>query len=234
LHLYNGFPIHNEDVYLLEKSLFGFEYNGNEIIPCEYFKDNTNKFFDLISGSFYITWAPFPIIFGLMAFFAKKAKIGFDFWLCFLITNIFGFIGYIVYPAAPPWYYLEYGPQLLTDAPNSAAGLIRFDQMIGFPLYEGMYSQGTNTFGAMPSMHAAFPLVLLFYSLKFGKKWFSVLVGISLISIWFGAVYSNHHYIIDVIAGIFCGILGILITETWVNRKFRPNWYQKVLSFINQ
>ncbi len=232
LHLYNPFEIQNESLYLLEKSLFGFEYLGETIIPCEYFKIHTKPFFDFISGFFYITWAPFPILFGLLVFFKSRAKIGLNFWICFLIANLLGFIGYICYPAAPPWYYLTYGAEIIKDAPPSAAGLIRFDQMFDINVYQNMYSQGTNTFGAMPSMHAAFPLILLYFSRKFGNKWLSILIAISMISIWFGAVYTNHHYILDVIVGIFCGILAIFITEMLVNRNFAPNWYKKTLSYI--
>ena len=140
------------------------------MIPCEYFNLHTNTFLDFISGLFYITWMPFPLIFGFIAFFTGRKKLTFDFWLCFLIANLFGFMGYILFPAAPPWYYLEYGAEIIHNTAPSAAGLLRFDAIIGMPLYADMYSQGTNTFGAMPSMHAAFPMILSFYSLKYGKK----------------------------------------------------------------
>jgi len=232
LHKYSNIPIHNENLYEKELSLFGFMYNGKEVIPCEYFVENTHAIFDFISGAFYITWMPFPLIFGLIAFFAGKRLLVFNFWTCFLIANLFGFIGYIFYPAAPPWYFLTYGAEIIKDTSCSAAGLARFDQLVGMPLYEGMYSQGTDTFGAMPSMHAAFPLILVYYSIKFKNKWLTGLFLISLVSIWFGAVYSNHHYIIDVIIGILCGIIAIILTETMVNRTFMPAWYEKAMEYI--
>lgn len=232
LHKYSTVPIHNADLYEKELSLFGFMYKGKEIIPCEYFVENTHYILDLISGIFYVTWMPFPLIFGLVAFIAGRRKLVFDFWTCFLLANILGFLGYIFYPAAPPWYYLTYGAEIIKDASCSPAGLIRFDNLVGIPLYQGMYSQGTDTFGAMPSMHAAFPLVLVYYSRKFKNKWLTTLFFISLISIWFGAVYSNHHYILDVIIGIGCGILAIILSETMVNRTFIPTWYEKTMLYI--
>ncbi len=113
------------------------------------------------------------------------------------------------------------------------AGLARFDEMIGIPIYHGMYSQGTNTFGALPSMHAAFPLVLSYYSLKYGNKVLTTLFVISLLAIWFGAIYSNHHYLIDVLMGIGCGIIGIFLTEKTVNGNFVPSWYHNTIKNIS-
>jgi membrane-associated phospholipid phosphatase len=43
------------------------------------------------------------------------------------------------------------------------------------------------------------------------------------LGIWFAAVYSSHHYVLDVLAGITCAILGIglfqkiLHTKGWVH-----------------
>ncbi len=232
LHDYNPFPILVKKLYDLEVQFFGVDVNGTKVTLCEYFNEHIHPFFDIVAGTFYITWAPFPILFGIYIFFKNKRKLVFDFWLCFLLANIFGFIIYILLPAAPPWYYLQYGDNLMVNAPGEPAGLARFDEMIGFPLYHGMYSQGTNTFGALPSMHAAFPLVLSFYSLKYGNKVLSTLFIISLLSIWFGAVYSNHHYIIDVLMGIGCGIIGIFLIENTVNSNLVPSWYTKTIDYI--
>ncbi len=233
LHQFNGFPIHLEDLYQLEVQLLGVNYEGIKISLCEYFNYHQSTLFDVISGLFYVTWAPFPILFGLILFYKRKQKLLFDFWMCFLIANLFGFTGYVLYPAAPPWYFFEYGNQILVDTPNSGAGLLRFDALIGFPLYKGLYTSGTNTFGAMPSMHAAFPIILVYYARKHGNRTLLLLFIVSMICIWFGAVYSNHHYVLDLFGGFFCAIMAIIITESIVNRKFALLWYQKVVDYIS-
>jgi membrane-associated phospholipid phosphatase len=141
-------------------------------------------------------------------------------------------MGYIFYPAAPPWYYFKYGDNLIIDSIGNPAGLAKFDALLGISMYTDMYAQGTNTFGAMPSMHAAFPLLLVIYSLKFKNKLLTLLFFISMIGIWYGAVYTAHHYLIDIIIGIVCGIIGLFITESLVNRKFMPKWYLKAIAYI--
>lgn len=233
LHKHMQLPVHIEDLYFFELKLFGVNFEGARVTLCEYFNHHQSKFFDIISGIAYITWVPIPIIFGFVLFFNEKHQLLFNFWLCFLIANIFGFIGYLGYPAAAPWYYFEYGNHLIPTAPSSAAGLLRFDELIGFPLYANMYSAGTNTFGAMPSMHAAFPLILVYFSRKYGNQLLTGIFLLSLLGIWFGAVYSNHHYVIDLVAGIFCAILAIIITESIVNRKFVADWYDKTMNYIS-
>ncbi len=233
LHDYNPIKVINEELYEFEVAWFGVQVHGVKVSLCEYFNQHINWFFDLITGLFYITWAPFPILFGLITFFTGQRKLTFDFWTCFLVANIFGFIIYILLPAAPPWYYFKYGAEILLDAGGEPAGLSRFDDMIGFGLYAGMYSKGTNTFGALPSMHAAFPLILSYYSLKYRNKILTTIFIISLLCIWFGAIYSNHHYLIDVIMGIGCAIIGIFLVETTVNSRFVPSWYKNTKKFIS-
>lgn len=232
LHYYNPFPIHNEALYNFELRYFGINLDGVRVTLCEYFNAHIHPFLDLISGAFYITWFPFPLLFGLFLFLKNKRKLAFDFWFTFLIINILGIAIYIVLPAAPPWYYLNYGVDIILDLGGQPAGLARFDEMIGFDLYKNMYSEGSNTYGALPSMHAAFPMVLSYYGYKYGNK---ILLGIfllSMICIWFGAIYSNHHYLIDLLMGMTCAIIGIFLAERIVNGNLEYNWYQKTINYL--
>jgi len=229
LHEYELFPIINEVLYNMEKNIFGVQMNGSKVTLNEYFLEHQNIFLDLLSGLFYISWVPFPVAFTLYLFFTGRRGFCFRFWTCFLIANLFGFAIYILLPAAPPWYYLEYGAEIMRTAGGQPAGLIKFDELIGIPIYQNMYNAGTNTFGALPSMHAAFPLILTYYSLRVKKTWMILLFGLSMISIWIGAVYTSHHYVIDMVMGIACGVLGLLITEWLFNKNPR---YRLLREFI--
>lgn len=133
--------------------------------------------------------------------------------MAFFIVNIFGFIIYYAHPAAPPWYYLEHGNLLDVNTKSNAAGLLRFDQFFGINLFENLYSKGSNVFAAMPSLHASYPLIGLFYAFKQPLKWMRVVFAVVMCGIWFAAIYLTHHYILDVIAGIICGVLGIFVFE---------------------
>ncbi|CAF1524714.1 unnamed protein product [Adineta steineri] len=55
-----------------------------------------------------------------------------------------------------------------------------------------MYSKNANVFAAIPSLHAAYPTITDLFFFTFG--------------VWFSAVYSGHHYVIDVLAGGTCAV----------------------------
>jgi membrane-associated phospholipid phosphatase len=39
----------------------------------------------------------------------------------------------------------------------------------------------------------------------------NALFALIMCGIWFAAVYSSHHYVLDVLAGITCGLTGITL-----------------------
>ena len=45
------------------------------------------------------------------------------------------------------------------------------------------------------------------------KKWLIALFAVIMVGIWWTAVYSGHHYLIDVMLGISCALLGIFVFE---------------------
>jgi membrane-associated phospholipid phosphatase len=71
----------------------------------------------------------------------------------------------------------------------------------------------------MPSLHASYLLIVLFYGLTFRLKAWNVVFGVILLGIWFTAVYSGHHYVLDVLAGILCGLIGIALFQWWIGTK---------------
>ena len=224
-------PVHVIEPYNLEKSLFGVELNGNKVIPGEYLFDAKSDLKSFLAGAFYLTWVPLPVLFALYLFFKDK-KLLVHFTFAFLLTNLIGFVGYYLYPAAPPWYKLYYGDIVDHSLLGSAAGLVEFDRIIGTPLFENMYTRNSNVFAAIPSLHAAYPIVLFYFGLKHKVKWMYVLFFIDIIGIWYGAVYSLHHYIVDLLLGGLCALIGILIYEKVFNRKGGDTFLDKYAALI--
>jgi hypothetical protein len=205
-------PIHIIEPYNLEKFLFPINDGGQVVTPNEYFLAHANKTSDLLSGIFYLTWVPLPIAYCFYLFFTDK-KMLLNFSGTFLLANFVGFTIYYLYPAAPPWYIHYHGLSTNFDIPGNAAQLLRFDEIINYPLFSNMYNKNANVFAAIPSLHAAYPVVLLYFGLKKKHYWLSVLFAIDVIGIWYAAVYSMHHYIIDVILGSFCAIIAIFVFD---------------------
>jgi len=78
-------------------------------------------------------------------------------------------------------------------------------------------------------LHATYPLIVTYYSLKakMPKFWVGLFAFFTL-GIWWAAVYSNHHYLIDVLAGILLASVILYIFEKIVNGN---NPLQRVLSY---
>jgi membrane-associated phospholipid phosphatase len=89
-----------------------------------------------------------------------------------------------------------------------------------------MYSLNANVFAAIPSLHCAFPIILIFFSWRYKFiKWLTFGI-ILMFSTWFSAVYTYHHYIIDVICGIGTAIITIGIYQLLMTTRVKI-WLKK-------
>jgi len=99
------------------------------------------------------------------------------------------------------------------------AGEGRFDHLLHVSVFSGLYAKSSNVFAAMPSLHASYPLIVLYYGIKSRLRLANLLFGTIMVGIWFAAVYSSHHYVLDVLAGIICGLTGISLFNYFYGRK---------------
>lgn len=212
-------PIDVRGLYEAEKSLFGIHIDGQTLIPCEYFALHHCSVADFMAGIFYLCWVPVPIAFGLWLYFKGKRNLYLRFSMVFLLVNLIGFAGYYIHPAAPPWYAMNYGFEPVLSTPGNVAGLGRFDELLGITVFEGIYGRNANVFAAVPSLHAAYMVVALAYAIMGRcRRWFIAVFAFIMVGIWWTAVYSGHHYLIDVSLGIGCALLGILVFEQGLMR----------------
>lgn len=222
-------PVHIKEPYQIEKKLFGINLDGLLVTPNEFFVGNHNPILDFLSGIFYLNWIPIPLSFALYLFFRNK-ELFVRYSLAFLLVNLLGFTIYYIYPAAPPWYVQSYGFDLNIGVPGSRAGLARFDELIGIPIFKGIYDKNSNVLAAMPSLHSAYPVVVFIYALKKRMKWVIGLFFLFMLGVWFAAVYSSHHYIIDVLAGIAVATGGVLLFE---KLSLKTNFKFKLYKFVD-
>jgi len=205
-YLYNR--VHIEDLYDAEKNIFGINVHGLILTPNEFWKIYSNSFLDILSGIFYLMWVPVPLVFAIFLFFKNKHQF-LLFSLVFVWVNLIGFVIYYLYPAAPPWYVQEHGFKFIAQTRGNTAGLARFDSYFNISLFKGIYSKGSNVFAAMPSLHSAYPVIVFYFGLKNRRGMINLFFLIVMLGIWFSAIYSSHHYTLDVLGGIGCAGIGI-------------------------
>lgn len=208
-------PVDIQGLYETEKSLFGITVSAAErLTPNEFFALHHSTAADILAGFFYLCWVPVPILFGLWLYFDGQRRVYLHFALVFLLVNLLGFAGYYIHPAAPPWYVASHGFEFVAGTHGEVAGLGRFDQLTGLGIFNALYARNANVFAALPSLHSAYMLVAFIYSLHARTPlWMKIACAVICLGIWFTAVYSSHHYIIDVTAGIAVTLLGWLLFE---------------------
>jgi len=226
--------VHIASLYNAEKSLFGIKGpDGTICTPNEYWRTHQNTFLDIASGLFYLCWIPLPLAFAGYLFYKNKEAF-FRFSLSFLLVNLLGFVIYYAYPAAPPWYVQQYGFVFNPHTPGNTAGLGRFDRFFHVSVFSGLYAKSSNVFAAMPSLHASYPLIVLYYGIRTRMRWANALFALIMTGIWFAAVYSSHHYTLDVLAGISCGLFGIaLFNYLYTRTRWLPRFVRRYIALCS-
>ncbi len=218
--------VHIADIYGLEKRLFGIRgADGVVRTPNEFWLVNHTTFLDIAAGCFYLCWIPLPLAFAGYLFYRDKEAF-FRFSLSFLFVNLVGFVIYYVCPAAPPWYVEQYGFVFNPHTPGNTAGLGRWDAYFHVHVFAGLYAKSSNVFAAMPSLHASYPFTVLYYGLRYRMRWWNALFALIMVGIWFAAVYASHHYVLDVLAGICCGVVGISVFNYLYGRV---GWFRRMV-----
>jgi len=205
-----GEVVHVREPYELELRLFGVATPDGPVTPAHWWQSRTHAALDLLTGGAYLLFAP--------AFLATAAwhalvlprrrpaeaeairrRAERMMWALLLLV-VGGCAMYYWYPAAPPWYVDRYGlGPARFDVPGNPAGGARFDALLGVTIFHDYYSRAPNIFGAIPSLHAAYPLLALFYAWR--QRSLVAPCAAYFLLICFAAVYLNHHYVIDLLWG---------------------------------
>ncbi|GAB3801390.1 phosphatase PAP2 family protein [Spirosoma humi] len=218
--------VHIESLYALEKKLFGIGYGQSILTPNEYWLLHKTTFLNVLTGLFYLTWVPIPLSFATYLFFKDRPAF-YPFALTFVLVNLLGFVLYYAYPAAPPWYIQAHGFIFDPHTPGNTGGLAAFDHYVGVPVFASIYAKSSNVFAAMPSLHSSYPVIVLYYGIRKKMGFVNWFFGLIMVGIWFSAVYTSHHYVLDVLAGITCALTGIMLFQ----QLLKTNWLR---SFIRK
>ena len=198
-----------EPVIAIETALFGTE-SGR--LPPELLVDIYHPILDFISGPVYGNHVTGFAIVGiyLLVRFPNATRVDQFFW-GFLALNLAANTIQLLFPVAAPWYVDLHGLVAPTVLPDSnPAGLIRFDELVGVTYFQDLYGKASYPFGAMPSLHVAFPTWAALFCQRVWTR--TAAIGFALLTCFF-AVYTNHHYLIDVVAGLALAVAIRFVVE---------------------
>jgi membrane-associated phospholipid phosphatase len=144
-------------------------------------------------------------------------------WFAVLVAalSFAGLITYALYPAAPPWMASQAGLM---------APITRIIPAV-WP-YLGLHSAGSlvehgyqyaNNVAAVPSLHAAFSLLIAITLWPRKHKWLRPIVALYPLAMAFSLVYAGEHYFSDILLGWIYTVATVLaaraVARWWAARR---------------
>lgn len=199
--------VHVCDLRAAELRYFGITVGGTAMTLSDYFHEHPIPVLDVLCAIPYGLFLFVPIGYAVFLHFRSPRSLHRFAW-GFLLVNLAGFVTYHLYPAAPPWYFHEHGCHVNLAAHASAGShLTRVDELLGIGYFSGMYGRSSDVFGAVPSLHVAYPLLMVLEGWRHhGRIGKAALVGFYA-SMCFSAVYLDHHWVIDIVVGSVYGLV---------------------------
>jgi hypothetical protein len=118
-----------------------------------------------------------------------------------LTVSVLGSITFLLAPTAPPWLAAQEG--YLSGVQHILKQSLYDLHMTSIAAFEGDASKYDIT-AAVPSLHAAFPLISLLTVVSSRRlpRWVAGALGIQLLAVAFAIVYMGEHYVLDAIVGL--------------------------------
>jgi membrane-associated phospholipid phosphatase len=184
----------------------------------DFIRAHTSPVLDAICAVPYGTFIVVVSAYGAYLFFKDERGLERLAWT-FLVLNVAGFLTYHLYPAAPPWYVHQHGCAVdLAAHASEGARLARVDAAIGYPFFAGFYARSNDVFGAVPSLHVAYPTILLFEAWRRHGVLGRTLAALFLATMGYAAIYLDHHWIVDLVLGMLYAAGAYVLVLAWQRR----------------
>jgi inositol phosphorylceramide synthase catalytic subunit len=194
--------VHVCDLRALELSVAGITVHGERVTLHDWFQAHPSLLVDAICAVPYAMFIYVCVACAVWLYLRDYPRM-LRFGWSFFALNVAGFVTYHVYPAAPPWYYHAHGCLVDMHAIASAGpNLTRVDGALGIPYFAGMYGRASDVFGAMPSLHVAYALIVAVEGWPVVPNGWRAVGAAFFLLMCFSAVYLDHHWVLDVLAGI--------------------------------
>ena len=192
--------VHVTELLTAERALFG------GTLPTLWLQDKLYTpgiihWYDVLAVLIYALHFVFPLVFAFMLWVGSKERF-WQFSLTFLLMNYTAFAFYLAYPTASPWVADEWG--------YIHGVVMPFDQAIHVLVPQVSHTFNTleiwgklsgNPVAALPSLHAAYPWLVLLFAVKFFGRPGLLFLAYN-VALWFTVVYLGHHWVVDILAGM--------------------------------
>ena len=202
-----GLAVHYTPQIEAERALFG------GTLPTVWLQDRlydgTTGALEVATTLFYVSHflAPLVLAFLIWAVWERRGFV--DLFFGILVVTILGEITFVLAPTAPPWLAADAG---LVPPVHDVIKQALHDMGLT-PIADQFHSPSYNTVAAIPSLHAAWPVIGLLVALRHRlPRWVVVAQAGLVLGVLFSIVYSGEHYVVDALVGfVFAGVAWWLV-----------------------
>ncbi len=211
-----GFGLHVDGPVAADRAMFGE-------VPTVWLQqrlvDGSGHWYDVVASLVYVThFVALPVL-TAWVWFRRRERI--RSWYAGVLTlTAVGMVGYVVYPAAAPWLGSEFGAIGQIDRlPGRGWEVLRLDvvqSLLGDAL------RGGNPVAAMPSLHAATPMLFALFFWTDLRNLGRVIMILYVVSMAVTLVYTGEHYAVDVFVG--WAVAAAAMAVAWTSRTLSTRW----------
>jgi len=209
------FPAHELPQIHVDLSLFG-------VVPTVWLQTH------LWHGANHLHWWDYAIWFVYLTHFLATLLMTAILWMwvhdrfarfatmvCVLAMT--GFATYVLYPAVPPWMAARQGN--IGEANRIVAVVWMHVPITHFGSLFEKGERYTNNVAAMPSLHAAYAMLIALYLWRIVPRWARLPVALYPPAMAFSLIYAGEHYVIDCIAGWAYAIATFVAVNLYFERR---------------
>ncbi|MBN1681254.1 MAG: phosphatase PAP2 family protein [Anaerolineae bacterium] len=161
---------------------------------------------NVVTNAFYLSHFITPVI-AAAALWWNRRTAYWSYMIGLVVLSYAGFLTYILFPAAPPWWATEYG-YLPTEPVTLNLFVISADTV----------RSAANPVAAVPSLHAAYPTFIALVSVAvWGRR--ALPVFLLPVGVAFSTFYLGHHYVVDALAGALYALVCFGTVFMWLYRR---------------
>jgi membrane-associated phospholipid phosphatase len=199
----------------IDKILFG----GN--IPAVWLQQHvyhgTTGPLEVFSTFAYASHFFVPVFFAFYLWWTNRRNAFTALMFGLLVVLAMGEITFVLAPTAPPWMAADHG---IIPPVHDLLKRTFFDMGLSKPAAFLGNPKNYNTVAAMPSLHAAWPVVGFLVARRFGlPRWTRILLLIQWFAVVFAIVYTGQHYVSDAILGALYAIVASVLVNKALGRS---------------
>jgi hypothetical protein len=164
--------------------------------------------YDYVAAVLYLMHFVAPLSFAFLLWMRSREEFA-RFTSSFLVLSYAALATFVVFPAAPPWLASQQGylPEV-----HEQVGVVlsAFPSHFNLPTVYQLFDP--NQVAAIPSLHAAYPLLLFLFAWRFfGLR--ALVLAPYVLGVWLAVIYMGEHYVFDVGVGALYSVTAFVLTD---------------------